>query len=168
MEFVRGLSVAEGRLLNSLSTCAYKHGHYVFVPWNDGSEVGGRISQDTRYKLAELGVVYPEDLHLRMFRSAMPLYIERGNEVIHIEPSAPHREIQFPIAKLTALGVELLELVGTAPNIELTNAIGKFFVGQGCPVSYGQIVDRTATGIQFQKQRYHAPGAEEITINPGI
>ncbi|WP_426287624.1 DUF2806 domain-containing protein [Luteibacter sp. E-22] len=145
MEFIKGLSISEARMIDNVSSLVMTGGDRWFIPAVDVKEFGGSFSFERRFSLTELGLLYPTELTLALFPiDEKPVDIYQGDHLLHIEPPRPRREVAIPSYKLTALGAEVVRLLDVKAHHALLQMVGSQLASHGCKVTMGKIISKSA------------------------
>lgn len=153
LDFVRNMTRPEAELLERVGKLAITWNATAFVDARDMAwlEAARNIVPGLLFRLAELDVMYPSNLSLRVFReeSIDKEYFFLGERILVIERGDIAKEVQVIVWKFTAMGVELLPLVPPNNDDTYLERLGLFFVDQKGKASLAQLIGKDSSG-QFE------------------
>ena len=155
LDFVRNMTTAEAELLQDVGKFAVTWSGTAFIDARDTSwlETERKIHQGLHFRLAELDVLYPSDLSLRIFRdkSINQECFLFGNRILIVDRGEISAEIQVNVWKFTNVGMELLPLVPTYEDDAYLERLGLFFVSRKGKASIAEIKVRHPNGqVEYQ------------------
>ena len=149
------MTTAEAELLQDVGKFAVTWSGTAFIDARDTSwlETERKIHQGLHFRLAELDVLYPSDLSLRIFRdkSINQECFLFGNRILIVDRGEISAEIQVNVWKFTNVGMELLPLVPTYEDDAYLERLGLFFVSRKGKASIAEIKVRHPNGqVEYQ------------------
>ena len=150
LDFIRNLTKTDAAKFEKLAKFAMRFNTNAFIAAHDKQWLSSHRTVSTEnehFLLGELGVLYPTDLSIRLFRDALisEEVIFYGHFLLHLKRSEGTAEIQLPIWKFTAVGSELRS-VPTEPDEEYLASIGQFLAANKVVVILGRITQHLADG----------------------
>lgn len=132
LDFVRNLTKADAALLENIGKHAMSWSGASFVPNFDRKwlEDVHNISAGHFLQLAELDVLYPSELSLRLFRETNieKEHIHCGDNILVVNRNEIKSETQLGCWKFTNTGAELLALVPRTTDVEYLERLGNHFL----------------------------------------
>ena len=150
LDFVRNMTRPEAELLERVGKLAITWHGTAFVDARDKAwlEASRKLAQGLHFQLAELDVMYPSDLALRVFlnESIDKEHFFFGERILIIERGDIAAEIQVTAWKFTTIGLELLPLVPPHNDDTYLERLGQFFVDQKGKAYLAQTTKKHANG----------------------
>jgi len=157
LEFVRNLTRVDAELIDKIGKFALFYGPTAFIPAHDKAALEGRgIFQGHHFSLGELGVIYPTDLQLRLFREddKKQEALLSGQLLLLVSRGEINNEVQLQIWKFTAIGKELLNLLQPAEDVGLLEAVAAHFVKKKGYAELANVIEHQSDGnIRYQTLR---------------
>ena len=150
LDFVRNLTKADATLLENIGKHAMTFSEASFVPNFDDKwlEKNCGITYGHFLQLAELDVLYPSKLSLRVFREDS---IEKeqffyGDNILVVNRNEIKAEIQLNCWKFTNTGAEILALVPKLNDVECLERLGNYFLKRKAKASLAAVKMRFPDG----------------------
>lgn len=155
LDFVRNMTKAEAELLQDIGKLAVTWSGTAFIDARDSSWLATerKIHKGLHVRLAELDVLYPSELSLRIFRdqSINQEYFLFGNRILIVDRGQISEEIKVNVWKFTNVGMELLPLVPALEDDAYLERLALFFVNCKGKATIAQITVRHPDGrIEYQ------------------
>lgn len=171
--FVKNLTQGEAKILEMVGRFALKAANASFIAIHDKKWLESRaIYASHHFMLGELGLMYPTDLTLQLFRKPQQQTnaLMSDDFLVLIRRSPLTSQINLPIWKFTSIGEELLSLVSKVEDAGYLDSIGLFLVEKHAEVSLCKISgppqpDGNITYVEVRKlgERSHTPPAATVT-----
>lgn len=150
LEFVKNMTKAEARLIEQFGNMAISLSGTTFVGAHNKSwlETERDLPQGLVFQLAELDVMYPSDLSLRLFRedSIEKEHLFFHDRVLVLKRNEVATEIKLTIWKFTTIGQQLLPLVPPHQDDDYLEKLGLYFVELKAKAFIAQITKRHPDG----------------------
>ncbi|MBF6058012.1 DUF2806 domain-containing protein [Thiomicrorhabdus heinhorstiae] len=155
LDFLKNLTKKDASQIEKVCKLALRYHHMSFIGINDKKwlEDQRAIVPGDHFALGELGVLYPTDLRIRMFRTpdVEEDYLLHGSFILSLKRGEIKSEISLPMWKFTVIGTELLSLLPPSDDLEYLRVIGKFFVSQNGKATLGMVNEHLPNGqINFK------------------
>lgn len=165
LEFVRNLTRADAELIESVGKLAFSYGSTDFIPAQDKDALEQcGIFQGHHFSLSELGVMYPTDLQLRLFREKEKEQevLLSGQLLVLVSRGEIASEVQLKIWKFTAIGSELIKLLQSAEDVGLLEKVASYFVKKKGSAELAKVLEKFPDGnIRYQTIRSGFGGENE-------
>ncbi|MCW8828670.1 MAG: DUF2806 domain-containing protein [Gammaproteobacteria bacterium] len=155
LDFLKNLTKKDATQIEKVCKLALRYHHMSLIGIKDKKwlEEQRSIVPGDHFALGELGVLYPTDLRIRLFRTPdiEEDYLLHGSFILSLKRGEIKSEVSLPMWKFTVIGTELLSLLPPSDDIEYLRQIGKFFVSQKGKATLGVVNKRLPNGqINFQ------------------
>ena len=149
LDFVRNLTRAEAQLMERVGKLALSFSGAYFVSAHDKKwlETDRGIHQSIHFELAELDLMFPTELAVRVFRDGVEKeHFLSGDRILIVERGEIKSEIQLKCWKFTAIGAELLPLVPPQTDDLYLENLGHFFIRSKAKAYLADITSRNSDG----------------------
>jgi uncharacterized repeat protein (TIGR03899 family) len=143
LDFLKNLTKSDASQIEKVCKLALRYHQMSLIGTNDKKwlEEKRSIVAGDHFSLGELGLLYPTDLRVRLFRSPEieEHHLLHGSFILVLNRGEIKSEVSLPMWKFTSIGAELLTLLPSSDDLEYLRIIGKFFVSQQGKATLGVV-----------------------------
>jgi uncharacterized repeat protein (TIGR03899 family) len=143
LDFLKNLTKSDASQIEKVCKLALRYHQMSLIGTNDKKwlEEKRSIVAGDHFSLGELGLLYPTDLRVRLFRSPEieEHHLLHGSFILVLNRGEIKSEVSLPMWKFTSIGAELLTLLPPSDDLEYLRIIGKFFVSQQGKATLGVV-----------------------------
>ena len=154
LQFVKNISKSDAQLFEKVGRYALQSGEVACIAMNEKAWLNEarKIIPNDHFVLAELGLLFPSDLGMELFRdeSKTQISLQSDEHVLIIGRGKISSPVTLPIWKFTAIGRELLPLVPKPLDTEYYERLGRFFVASGGEARIGKIKAKSGDQITYE------------------
>lgn len=151
LDFVRSLTKQDANLLELFAKVALEAHGRDLVACHDKDWLAEiySIFPASHFGAAELGVLYPTDLSLRIFSepSMEREFFFSGSLMLRVERGSIAEQLHLPVWTFTQVGKELLKLTPQEGNRAYLENLGRYFKAQGGQCSVAEVVAKDPNGV---------------------
>ena len=165
LDFIRNLTKADADLLEKIGRHAIGWSGTSFIPSFDQAwlETTHGINAGDYLQLAELDVMYPSELAMRLFRddTIKKEHFFSGDNILVVERNEINAESQLAGWKFTSTGAELLALINETRDLEFLDRLGQHLIKRKGKASLATVTARLPDGrVSYNVTRELLPEEE--------
>jgi len=157
LDFLRNLSKAEAEILEKVGKLTVFAANSYLVPIfdMDALESGWNVKKTDQILLAELGIIFPNDLALQSFSRVelTEIALIGQDDIVLVKRGQIESELAMPAWKFTGIGTDLISLIDRPTDESYFEWIGKWYRKKKGEVYLAKITGRDDSGTSYNITR---------------